>query len=113
MSASTLPAVLADRGQAALAYDHDAHLKVEEAAASPGIGYQYFFNPPPFLLVMAPFAVLPYLVSFLLFQLLTLPLWLVIGTRIAGGGGLATLCLLAVPGVWWVPRPWPEFLPYR
>jgi hypothetical protein len=93
---------LADRGQPSLAYDHDAHLKVEEAATARGIGYQYFFNPPPFLLVMAPFAALPYLVSFLVFQALTLPLWLAIGTRIAGGGRLATLCLLAVPAVWWV-----------
>jgi hypothetical protein len=93
---------LADRGQPALAYDHDAHLRVEEAATAKGIGYQYFFNPPPFLLIMAPLALLPYLASFLLFQALTLPAWLALGTRVAGGGSTATLCLLAVPSLWWV-----------
>ena len=93
---------LADGGRAALAYDRTAHLAAEEAVTEPGIGYQYFFNPPPFLLVMGPFATLPYLASFLLFQLLTLPLWLAVGTRSAGGGGVATLCLMAVPSAWWV-----------
>ena len=94
--------VLADRGEPRLAYDQNAHWKVEQAVTSPGVLYQYFFNPPPFLLVMGPLATLPYLASFLLFQALTLPLWLVIGTRIAGGGTTATFCLLAVPSVWWV-----------
>ena len=93
---------LADDGRPASAYDHDAHLKVEEAATTPGIGYQYFFNPPPFLFVMGPLARLPYLVSFVLFQMLTFPLWLLLGTRVAGGGSTATWCLLAVPSVWWV-----------
>ncbi len=93
---------LADQGRPALAYDAAAHLAAEEAVTENGIGYQYFFNPPPFLLVMAPLATLPYLVSFVLFQLLTLSLWLAIGTRIAGGGGTATLCLMAVPSAWWV-----------
>lgn len=93
---------LADDGHAALAYDHDAHLRAEEAATEPGIKYQYFFNPPPFLLLTAPFALLPYLPSFYLFQALTLCLWLAVGTRIAGGGRTVTLCLLAVPSLWWV-----------
>jgi alpha-1,2-mannosyltransferase len=93
---------LADQGRPALAYDKAAHLAAEEAVTERGIGYQYFFNPPPFLLVMGPFAALPYLASFLLFQLLTLPLWLAVGTRIAGGGAVAMLCLMAVPSAWWV-----------
>ena len=93
---------LADRGQAPLAYDHAAHLRVEEAATAPGIGYQYFFNPPPYLLVMAPLAWLPYLVSFVVFAGASLCLWLAVGTRVAGGGATATLCLMAVPSLWWV-----------
>jgi alpha-1,2-mannosyltransferase len=93
---------LADQGRPQAAYDHDAHLRVEEAATAPGIKYQFFFNPPPYLLIMAPFARLPYLVSFVLFQILTLSLWLVLGTRAAGGGSTAALCLMAVPSLWWV-----------
>jgi hypothetical protein len=93
---------LANRGQAPAAYDPVRHLQVEEAATQPGIGYQYFFNPPTYLLIMSPFARLPYMLSFVLMQSLTLLLWLWIGTRVAGGGRAATLCLLAVPSVWWV-----------
>ena len=93
---------LADQGMARLAYDHAAHLRVEEAATQPGIGYQYFFNPPPYLLIMAPLAWLPYLVSFVVFAGLGVWLWLAVGTRVAGGGLTATLCLLAVPSLWWV-----------
>jgi alpha-1,2-mannosyltransferase len=93
---------LADQGRPELAYNRSAHLRVEEAATAAGIGYQYFFNPPPYLMIMAPLARLPYLASFLLMQALTLPLWLLLGTRVAGGGGTATLCLLAVPSLWWV-----------
>ena len=93
---------LADEGRPALAYDHDAHLRVEEAATAAGIGYQYFFNPPPFLLIMGPLARVPYLAAFLLFEALTLPFWLWLGTRVAGGGATALFCLLAVPSLWWV-----------
>jgi hypothetical protein len=93
---------LADQGHAPLAYDHAAHLRVEEEASAPGIDYEYFFNPPPFLLIMAPLAWLPYLVSFVVFEGATLALWLVLGTRVAGGGRTATWCLLAVPSLWWV-----------
>ncbi len=93
---------LADQGRAALAYDHAAHLRVEEAATARGIGYQYFFNPPPYLLIMGPLAWLPYLVSFVVWAGASLCLWLAVGTRVAGGGRTATLCLMAVPSLWWV-----------
>ena len=49
-----------------------------------------------------PLAWLPYLVSFLVFAGATLCVWLIVGTRVAGGGATATLCLLAVPSLWWV-----------
>jgi hypothetical protein len=93
---------LANQGAPEAAYDPDRHLKAEEAATEPGIGYQYFFNPPTYLLIMAPLARLPYLASFLVMQGLTLGLWLWLGTRVAGGGTAATLSLLSVPSVWWV-----------
>jgi hypothetical protein len=92
---------LADQGTPALAYDRDAHLRAEEAATTPGIAYQYFFNPPTYLLIMQPFARLPYLASFALMQALTLAFWLVLATRVAGGGSGAVWVLLAVPSLWW------------
>jgi hypothetical protein len=93
---------LADRGQPQAAYDETAMRRAEAAATAPGVNYEAFFNPPPFLLIMQPLALLPYLVSFVLFQALTLPLWLALGTRVAGGGRVVTWCLLAVPSLWWV-----------
>jgi hypothetical protein len=92
---------LADRGQAAQAYDARAHRAVEEQVTAPGIDYKYFFNPPPFLLICAPLAALPYLAAFVLFEGLTLALWLAVGTRIAGGGRLALLALVATPSLYW------------
>ncbi len=93
---------LANEGRAADAYARATHHAAEERAAEPGIAYQFYFNPPVFTLLMAPLARLPYLVSFVLFDAATLALWLVLGTRVAGGGMVATTCLLAVPSVWWV-----------
>lgn len=93
---------LANAGRPQDAYDHLAHLRAEEAATETGIKYQYFFNPPTYLLLNQPLARLPYLVSFVVFQALTLSLWLVLGTRVAGGGWAATASLLAVPSLWWV-----------
>jgi len=93
--------VLADRGQASDAYDLAAHRVAEEQATSPGIDYKYFLNPPVFLLICAPLAKLPYLLAFILFETLTFVLWLVVTTRIAGGGRLAAMTLIAVPAVYW------------
>ena len=93
---------LADAGRPQDAYDHAAHLRAEEAATAPGIKYQYFFNPPTYLLLNQPLALLPYIPRFVLFQALTLAFWLRVGTRAAGGGAAATAMLLAVPSVWWV-----------
>jgi alpha-1,2-mannosyltransferase len=99
---------LANHGMPQAAYDqpktptdHTAHWRAEEAATAPGIDYQYFFNPPPYLLIMSPVARLPYMASLLLMQGATLGLWLWLGTRVAGGGAAATACLLAVPSLWW------------
>jgi hypothetical protein len=93
--------VLAGRGEAASAYLPAVHGAVEEQVTSPGIKYHDFLNPPPFLLICAPLAHLPYLLSFVLFELLTFALWFAVTARIAGGGRLVLLCLLAMPAVYW------------
>jgi len=93
---------LANAGHPADAYDRARHLAAEEQATEPGIKYEYFFNPPPYLLINQPLALLPYLPSFLLFQGLTLGLWLTLGARVAGPGEAVVPALLAVPSVWWV-----------
>ena len=64
------------QGTPALAYDRAAHYALEQAITEPGIGYQYFFYPPVYLLLCAVLAVLPYLVSFVLFQAVTLGFFL-------------------------------------
>jgi len=93
---------LANEGRPADAYDHARHLAAEEQATEPGINYEYFFNPPPYLLINQPLALLPYLPSFLLFEALTLGLWIMLGARVAGPGPAVVPALLAVPSVWWV-----------
>jgi hypothetical protein len=93
--------VLANAGLPQAAYDCPQLQQAEERATVPGVDHQYFFNPPTFLLIMQPFARLPYLVSFYLFEAVTVIAWLVLGSRVAGGGRAAVLALLAVPSVWW------------
>ncbi len=93
---------LANEGRPADAYDRAQHLAAEEKATAPGIKYEYFFNPPPYLLINQPLALLPYLPSFVLFEAATLGLWLALGARVAGRGPAVLPALLAVPSVWWV-----------
>jgi alpha-1,2-mannosyltransferase len=93
---------LADAGTPALAYDHAAHLKVEEQATSPGIEYEFFNYPPVYQLVFTVLAPLPYLVAFLLFEGATLALWLFVGRRILDERGTtAAVALAAFPIVFW------------
>jgi len=94
--------VLADRGEAASAYDQGKHGAVEAEVTASGIQYHDFLNPPPFLLLCAPLAHLPYLVAFVVFELLTFAIWLAVSARIAGGGQQVVLMLLAMPSVYWV-----------
>ena len=93
--------LLADRGQAGLAYAPVAHQAAEEGAIAPGVEEKRFLNPPVFLLVCAPLAHLPYLAAFVLFETTGFVLWLGLATRIAGGGGVAAMALAGVPSVWW------------
>ena len=50
---------LALAGTPALAYDHAAHLLMQQQTTHTGESYQFFFYPPVFLLLCAPFAALP------------------------------------------------------
>jgi len=90
---------LADAGTPWLAYDRAAHHFAEQQATAPGIGYNYFYYPPVFLLICAALARLPYLVAYLTFQLATLiPVFLLV-RQIAHR--VPTILLLAFPPVFW------------
>ncbi len=93
--------LLADLGRAGDAYDPAAHRRIEEAVIAPGVEEKRFLYPPVFLLVCAPLAKLPYLAGFVLFEAVTAMGWLLLTTRIAGGGATAAGCLAAIPAVWW------------
>ena len=92
---------LADRGAVTDAYDPVAHRLVEFQVVAPGVEEKLFLYPPTFLLICGPFARMPYLTAFLLFEALTFALWLTLATRIAGGGAVATMALACIPSVWW------------
>ena len=90
---------LADSPAPWLAYDHAAHRAAEQAATAPGIGYNYFFYPPVFLLLCGLFARLPYLAAFVTLQAATLVPCLLVVRRIVPGAPVAVL--LAFPAVFW------------
>jgi alpha-1,2-mannosyltransferase len=93
---------LADAGTPALAYDQTAHLAAEEAVVGKGIEYQYFNYPPVYQALFAPIAYLPYLIAFVLFEVVTLLLFLAVARRILDDrGSTALLVLVAFPMVWW------------
>jgi len=91
---------LADNGTPWLVYQQAAHHAAEQAATQPGIGYNYFYYPPIFLLLCAVVARLPYLVAFVVFQVSTLVPCLLVARRILRETGWAVLLpLLAFPAV--------------
>ena len=92
---------LANLGRAGASYDPTVHRKIEESVIAPGVEEKRFLNPPVFLLACAPLARLPYLPAFILFEAVTATGWLLLTTRIAGGGGTAAGCLATIPAVWW------------
>ncbi len=90
------------RHTASLAYDMAAHYDVEQAVTAPGIGYQYFFYPPVWLLPLAPLSRLPYLASFILFQATTLAAFLgAVRLVLPSAGWRTVVVVLAFPAVWW------------
>ena len=93
---------LADAGSPELAYNRAAHYSAEERATAVGIDYNFFFYPPPFLLLCAILAHLPYIAAFLIFEAASLALYLFVARHILGDRDRATLvCLLAFPPVLW------------
>ena len=48
------------QGRAVEAYDFAAHWAAQKALFGPDVGYAAFFYPPPYLIVCAPLAALPY-----------------------------------------------------
>lgn len=94
--------VLANAGTPQLAYNEAAHFAAEQAVTSPGIEYQYFYYPPVFLMLCAALAHLPYMAAFLVFQGVTLFLYLSVAQRILDDrSSTALLVLLAFPAVFW------------
>jgi alpha-1,2-mannosyltransferase len=93
---------LTDAGTPALAYDHAAHHIAEEQSAGAGIPYIYFYYPPIYLLLCAVFAWLPYLVSFVAFQVTTLFACLVtLRAILRETRWTVTLPLIAFPPAFW------------
>jgi alpha-1,2-mannosyltransferase len=93
---------LADAGTPQLAYDRHAHYAAEQQATATGIDYNFFYYPPPYLLLCAGLARLPYLVAFVVFEAATLAFYLLVARRILGEPGWTGLLpILAFPPVFW------------
>ena len=93
---------LADAGTPRLAYDQAAHYAAEQHATQPGIAYNFFYYPPPYLLLCAAFAKLPYIRAFVVFETVTLGFYCLVVRRILGERGWAILIpILAFPPVLW------------
>jgi hypothetical protein len=93
---------LADAGTPALVYNEAQHHAAEERATEPGIEYNFFNYPPVFLLVCAVLGRLPYLIAFIVFEITTLLLYLLLVREILGEDGWTVLLpVLAFPAVFW------------
>ncbi len=93
---------LADAGTPELAYDQAAHYAAEQRATQEGIEYNFFYYPPPFLLLCAAIAHLPYILAFLVFEAGTLLFYLLVTRHILGDRHTAILVpLLTFPPVLW------------
>ena len=91
---------LANAGTPEAAYLQPEHFAAEQRASEPGVSYVFFFYPPVFLLLCAPFARLPYLPAFLLFEGSSLIFCLFAVKRILAEKGWAWLLpVLAFPAI--------------
>jgi alpha-1,2-mannosyltransferase len=94
--------MLADAGTSPLVYDHTQHHAAEERATEAGIKYNFFNYPPVFLLVCAALGHLPYLTAFVIFEVATLVLYLLVVRGIFDEDGWAVLLpVVAFPAVFW------------
>ena len=90
---------LADAGTPWLAYDRAAHHAAEQAAIGAETVYNYFYYPPVYLLLCAPFARLPYMLAFILFQAVgAAACWFAVRMI---RRDLPPAVFLAFPGLWW------------
>jgi alpha-1,2-mannosyltransferase len=93
---------LANTGTPQLVYDAVQHHAAEEKATEAGVGHNFFYYPPIFILVCAALARLPYLAAFLLFEITTLAAYLVVARAILNETDWATLLpVIAFPAVFW------------
>ncbi len=91
---------MANHGQAAMAWDWPTHYAVQKQAhhddAIPFYGWHY---PPPFLIIAALLAQLPYIAALLVWQGLTLTMALTLVRRILPGNRDAMLAAMGAPVV--------------
>lgn len=93
---------LANAGTPALVYDQAAHYAAEQRAESPEIPYNYFYYPPIYLLLCALLAQLPYTIAYVVLEVLTLLICVLVVRRIAKETHWTLLVpLLAFPAVFW------------
>jgi alpha-1,2-mannosyltransferase len=93
---------LADAGHPEAAYDQAAHYAEEQRDTAQGVIYSYFYYPPVFLLLCALLGRLPYLLSFVVFEVGTAALYLTAATRIlARKHWVAFIAVLAFPANFW------------
>jgi|SRR5215469_11001049 len=93
---------LAIAGTPERAYDQAEHYAAEQRATEIGIDYNFFYYPPVFLLYCAALARFPYLVSFLIFELMTIIFYLLVTRRILDEQGWAALLpVISFPIVFW------------
>lgn len=87
---------LALAGTPASAYVQPLHYLAEQQA-TPGVAYALFFYPPVFILLCAPFALLPYTASLIAFETATLLCCLGVLDRIVRSGNEPRKWLLLLP----------------
>lgn len=93
---------LADAGTPQFAYDPARHLAAEEQATAAGIEHNFFYYPPVFLSICAALGHLPYLAAFVIFEVTTLALYLLVARGILRESGwTALLPVVAFPAVFW------------
>lgn len=94
---------LTSSGSPELVYSQPHHYAAEQEATEPGIGYNFFFYPPVFLLLCSLLARLPYLLSFVVFETTGCLLYLSVTRQILGENGWRWLVpVMAFPAVFWV-----------
>lgn len=94
-------AKLATQGDAASVYHFESHFAAEKEAVGDQLQNYYSFSyPPTYLLILSPFAKLPYLIAWLVWIGLTLAFFILMISKISGRPE-ALIVALAFPAVFW------------